>query len=89
MDSESRPKTVIICVNHRSDHDKPSCSGRGSVAIAQALDAALSGSGVSVTRIKCFGRCLEGPNLRIAPGGRFFRGVSLDDVPMVVAALED
>lgn len=79
---------IIVCVNHRTGHNKPSCAGRGSEAIADALDVALSGTGVEVRRIKCFGRCAEGPNVRIGAGGRFFRGVSVDDLPAMLKALE-
>jgi NADH:ubiquinone oxidoreductase subunit E len=42
---------------------------------------------VSVVRIKCFGRCAEGPNARIA-GGQFFRGIALADVPAMIEALQ-
>ena len=76
--------TVIVCVNRRLGHDKPSCAGRGSEAIADALEAAAAGTGVRVTRLKCFGRCAEGPNVRVR-GGRFFRGATLDDVPAILA----
>jgi len=78
---------VIVCVNRRLGHDKPSCAARGSEAIADALDATLRDTGVSVVRIKCFGRCAEGPNARIA-GGRFFRGIALADVPAILGALQ-
>ena len=80
--------TVIVCVNHRVGYDKPSCAGRGSEAIADAVDRAVRGSGACVVRIKCFGRCAQGPIVRIAPGGQFFNEVCLDDVPTVLAALK-
>ena len=91
MKSPARPcgqAAIIVCVNRRLGHDKPSCAGRGSEAIADALEAALGKSPGAVVRIKCFGRCAEGPNARVAAGGRFFRGISLDDVPAMVAALQ-
>jgi len=78
------PATVLVCVNRRLP-GKPSCAGRGSEAIAEALEAAAPGCGVRVTRLECFGRCQEGPNVRIR-GGRFFRGASLADVPAILAA---
>ena len=83
-----QPPTIIVCVNRRLGHGKPSCAGRGSEAIADALQAAAAGSGVAVTRIKCFGRCAEGPNVRVL-GGRFFRGATLDDVPAILAAARE
>ena len=80
---EESPPNIIVCVNRRLGHNRPSCAGRGSEAIADALEAAAAERGVEVTRLKCFGRCDEGPNLRIR-GGRFFRGASLEDVPAIV-----
>lgn len=75
--------TIIVCVNRRSGHDTPSCAARGGEALAQALETAAAGTGVTVTRLKCFGRCAEGPNVRIR-GGRFFRGACLDDVAAIL-----
>jgi NADH:ubiquinone oxidoreductase subunit E len=78
----SRP--VLVCVNQRLAHAKPSCGGRGSEAIAQALEQAGARLGVAVVRLKCFGRCAEGPNVRVR-GGRFFRGATLGDVEAILA----
>ena len=86
-----RPKmtpTIIVCVNRRLRHDTPSCAERGSEAIADALDEALSGTDASLVRIKCFGRCAQGPIVRIAPGGQFFKEARIEDVPLMVAALQ-
>ena len=76
--------TIVVCVNRRLRHDAPSCAGRGSEDIAAALETA-AGEGITVTRLKCFGRCAEGPNVRIR-GGAFFRGCTLEDVPRIIAA---
>jgi len=78
--------TLLVCINSRLTGDKPSCAGRGSEALAQALERALVERQVPVSlrRIKCFGRCYEGPNVRLAPGGWFWRGASLDDVPAII-----
>ena len=77
-------RTILVCINRRLGHDKPSCAARGSEALARALEAAAAGTGLTVTRLKCFGRCAEGPNVRIH-GGRFFRGAGVQDVPRIVA----
>ena len=84
-------RSLIVCVNHRSNPDNPSCAARGSVAIADALESGLRerGMALEVTRIHCFGQCERGPNLRLAPGGRFFRGVRLEEVPAILDALSD
>jgi NADH:ubiquinone oxidoreductase subunit E len=77
-------RTILVCVNRRLGHAKPSCAARGSEALAGALEAAAAGTGVAVVRLKCFGRCAEGPNVRIE-GGPFFRGASVQDVPLILA----
>ena len=78
--------SLLVCINSRPGSDKPSCAGRGSEQLAEALEQALveRGLAVSVGRIKCFGRCNEGPNVRLAPGGRFWRGVCLEDVSAII-----
>jgi len=80
--------TIIVCVNRRLRHDTPSCAERGSEALADALEAQMPGTGASLVRIKCFGRCADGPIVRIAPGGRFFTEASIDDVGEMLAALK-
>lgn len=75
---------MLVCINRRRGHDKPSCAARGSETIAEALEAGATAHGVQVTRLKCFGRCAEGPNVRIL-GGRFFRGATPGDVPAILA----
>jgi NADH:ubiquinone oxidoreductase subunit E len=77
-------RTILVCVNRRLGYANPSCAARGSEDLAAALEAAAAGSGVTVVRLKCFGRCAEGPNVRIE-GGPFFRGASLQDVPRIMA----
>ncbi len=78
--------TIIVCVNRRFTPGKPSCAARGSEALADALERAVKRRGldVSVTRLMCLGRCHEGPNARVAPGGRFFRGVTAEDIPEII-----
>ena len=67
----------------------PSCAERGSVAIAEALrlELAVAQVDVNVRELCCFGRCADGPNARLAPDGRFWRGVVLADVPVIVAEI--
>ena len=81
---EDAPSTIIVCINRRLTPDRPSCAARGSEALAEALEEAARPWGIPVTRLKCFGRCDEGPNVRIR-GGRFFRGAGLDDVAGILA----
>jgi len=82
--------TLLVCINSRIAGDKPSCAGRGSEQLADALEQGLVERGLAVTlgRIKCFGRCHEGPNVRLAPGGRFWRGTGLGDVAAIIDHVE-
>ena len=80
---------VLVCVNRRIGPDSISCAAGGGEAIAAALEQALAvrGEALPVRRVYCFGRCAEGPNLRLAPGGSFHRGVRPEDVDAVLDAL--
>ena len=33
---------------------------------------------------KCLGQCEKGPNMRLAPSGKFLHNVGEDDVPMIL-----
>ena len=84
MSESPVPVTILVCVNRRLRHDAPSCAGRGSEDLAKALESA-AGDDITVTLLKCFGRCAEGPTMRIR-GGAFFRGCTSDDIPRIIAA---
>ena len=81
--------TVMVCVNERSSA-QPSCAQRGGVQLADSLENVLAeyDLGVPVKRILCFGRCKEGPVMRIAPGGVFFVGMTRERLGEVVAAVQ-
>ena len=83
---ESGRVTVLVCVNRRLSHASASCAGRGSLALAESLRRCMAARcpGVQVRDIHCFGRCNEGPNVRIAPGGPFYRGVTESDLDSIV-----
>lgn len=82
--------SLIACVKDRHT-GKPSCAGRGSIAIIDQIDSEIikSGRDVAVERIRCLGECNKGPNMRIAPGGRFFYGITEADIPEVLAGLDE
>jgi len=79
-------KTIIVCVNHRANPNQPSCGARGGLEIADLLEAEIAGSGLNVRmeRFKCLGFCEHGPNLKIAPDGRFIYGAKPEDIPLLV-----
>ncbi len=83
-------KVLAICVNRRYS-DKPSCGGRGSIKIADALEAGISERklNIKVDRIICFGMCTQGPSMRLVPNGDFFRQMKLEDVPKLLDQLAE
>jgi (2Fe-2S) ferredoxin len=82
----SKITTLIVCVNRRPAGFKPSCAARGSVELADRLEAAIRERriAIEVERICCLGHCREGPTMRFAPGGRFFLGVTEDGLPGIL-----
>jgi (2Fe-2S) ferredoxin len=79
----------MVCVNQRFGADTPSCGAGGGERFAARLGELLAARGVTleVERIRCFGRCAEGPNLRLAPGGPFWRGVTDAELPAIADAI--
>ena len=84
------PFSLVICINRRLGSNTPSCAGRGSEGLADELERELAHAGLAVElrRIECLGQCDLGPNLRIAPGGAFYHGVGLDDLPAIIGELQ-
>jgi (2Fe-2S) ferredoxin len=83
---ESPAWRFIVCINKRPSLSQPSCGRMGGESLAQALENEIAKRGLSlyVERIRCLGECAQGPNLRLAPGGKFFYGVKLDDIQGIV-----
>ena len=82
---------VLVCVNRRLGTETPSCAGRGSERLVERLAALLAARDldVPVETMLCFGSCSQGPNIRLAPGGAFFHGVTEDDLPALVAQVAE
>ncbi len=80
---------LVVCVNPVGSN-KPSCAGdRGSEALADALEVEIKTHRINarIERRICLNRCLRGPAMRIAPGGRFFLEVSTETVPEIIETL--
>ena len=74
-------KHFMVCVNRRIG--KPACAG---AAIADALEVELRQRqlAIPVERIVCLGACEQGPNVRLAPGGRFYHQVTVAGIAELV-----
>lgn len=83
-------KKVIVCVNYRANPDQPSCAARGSEEIALCIEAEVAkrNLAVCVERFNCLGQCERGPNVRLAPDGKFFNRLSKQDVPVLMVEIE-
>jgi (2Fe-2S) ferredoxin len=80
---------LVICINRRMSDDQPSCAARGSESLAARLSDEIERRGLAaeLRRVYCMGRCEQGPNVRIAPGGNIYRGVSEDDIERLLEDL--
>ena len=85
----AQPKKVLVCVHHRLTDAKPSCGARGGRRIAELLAAEVARRGllIPVELFICFGQCERGPNVRLAPGGVFFHGVTAERIEEIVVAI--
>ncbi len=81
---------LIVCTLQRHAPNPHSCGNSGSLQIAGALEQALDTAGLPVTleRVACLGLCLKGPNVRLAPEGKVWHAVKLEDVEQIVAHLK-
>lgn len=79
-------KKVVVCINRRANTNQPSCGMRGGVKLADHLEAEITKRGLPIVleRFHCLGRCEDGPNLRLAPGGNFHSGASLGDADQLL-----
>ena len=86
----TKPKYLMICTNRRYGADDASCAARFSLEMAEAIETGVQQRGIDITveRSVCMGQCTKGPTLRLAPGGRFILGRSLDDIGSILDELE-
>jgi (2Fe-2S) ferredoxin len=89
MDSFLSPKKVMVCVKQRFADTNQSCGARGSEHIVKLLELEIARENlpISVERSICFGMCDMGPNVRLAPGGKFFHAVTPLRIPEIVESI--
>jgi (2Fe-2S) ferredoxin len=78
---------LMVCINRRFGPN-PSCAGRGSVALADRLEAMVAERGldIRIERSPCQGRCAFGPALRRLPDLEIYLQVSEGDLPRILDA---
>src|SRR5256885_14416104 len=90
-----RRRYLMVCTNRRAeDNPKGSCAAKGSEAIHQALKVKLFERGLAklearVCTSSCLDQCATGVSILVEPDHFFYGRVMLDDVPAIVAALEN
>lgn len=65
--------------------NQPSCGARGSEELLDQLKTAAGEQGINVEASCCFGHCVDGATIKIAPNGRFYHGVTKHDIPKLVS----
>lgn len=75
-------KHITVCINYRANPDTPSCGARGGLEIADALRIAIAEQGlaIDVRTFHCLGKCEQGPNAKLSPGGDFCHGIQLENL---------
>ncbi len=85
-------RVIFVCCKER-DPGKDACANRGSVDILEKLKETVYAKGlkgrIRVARSMCFDLCSMGPNVAIMPENVWYRGVTMDDVPKIVAQWVD
>lgn len=83
-------RKLIVCTMQRH-RPHASCGPSGGVALACELEAEIARRGMSVLveRKNCLGACLDGPNVRLFPDGRYWRHATSNSVPDIIAYLDE
>jgi NADH:ubiquinone oxidoreductase subunit E len=81
-------KNLLVCTNFRANPNNPSCAGRGSHLVLDALKTQLAklNIAIEVEASQCMGYCNVGPNVRLAPNGEFFHEVSAAKLAKLIKA---
>ena len=87
-------KILFVCTNVR-DGGEACCGKRDSAAIREQLKQQVKARGLAgrirVSQSGCQDRCAQGPNVMVFPDNVWYAGVTVTDVPRIIAecAAED
>lgn len=81
-------KKILVCTNFRANLNNPSCAARDSQLVLAALKQELINKHITleIDESPCMGYCNVGPNIRLAPNGEFFHGVSTINLAQLIQA---
>lgn len=85
-----RPVRLVVCVNERLGSGQRSCVGSGSLDLIARLESMIAAENIDVALVRreCFGRCEQGPVMRIAPAGPFFCEIKASNLGDIIAELK-
>ncbi len=81
-------KMLLVCTNFRANPNQPSCANSSNKQIMADLQLQLQQQNVhiKVEESPCMGYCNIGPNLRLAPNGKFFHAVCVEKFAEIIQA---
>ena len=88
--SEKPLFNIRLCTNKRLNKDKlPSCGGRGSRDLADAIEKTLLAQSIPAKLIRspCMNNCKIGPNLKIQ-GAALYNEITEETLPDIIAAIK-
>ncbi len=86
----ARPeKHVLVCTHNRPpDHEKGSCTARGSGPVAEKFAEEFEARGLwgrfKLNTISCLGACEHGPTTLVYPEGVMYGKLTPEDVPKII-----
>ena len=85
---QAMTKKIFVCTNYRANPNNPSCASRDSRLVLDLLKAefAQKDIAIEIEESPCMGYCNAGPNVRLAPNGQFFHGVSTSNLVKLINA---
>ena len=81
-------KKIFVCTNFRANPNNPSCAMRDSQRVLDTLNIEIAKKNIAIEieASPCMGYCNVGPNIRFAPNGKFFHGVSANNLSELIKA---
>ena len=87
MRSELR---LVVCINERFGNEQRSCVGSNNLEYIAMIRSMIEAEALAIPIIErvCFGKCEQGPVMRIAPGGRFFTEINEASLRDIIGELK-
>jgi len=86
-------KVLCVCTNERPPGARPSCGGRGSIALHSQIKARVKALGldksIRVSKTGCLNQCDTGPNVMVFPDNTWYSGVTEADLDAMLAEISE